>query len=165
MPCSVRTLKPCLWGRLSRAATGEFLGRDRRHSTDGTRQRTQRYSTAAPAAHACACSVRAPLFSSFLFFLFLFSPQKKKKKKTGKKKKKKKKKQVKKKRKLGGEEEGHNHPWHTRTAHSTHTGEQEPRGPGHRTCNTTHRASTPVNRSQLAQDTADAPQQTARAHR
>ena len=136
------------------------LGRDRRHSTDDTRQRTQRYSTAAPAAHACACSVRAPLFTSFLFFLFLFSQKKKKKKKTGKKKKTSKKK----KRKLGGEEEGHNHPWHTRTAHSTHTGEQEPRGPGHRTSNTTHRASTPVNRSQLAQDTADAPQQTARAH-
>ena len=26
MPCSVRTLKPCLWGRVSRPATGEFLG-------------------------------------------------------------------------------------------------------------------------------------------
>ena len=99
--------------------------------------------TAAPAAHACACSVRAPLFFSFFF---VFSKKKKK-------------------RKLGGEEEGHNHPWHTRTAHSTHTGEREPSGPGHRTCNTTHRASTPVNRSQLAQDTADATQQTARAHR
>ena len=130
------------------------LGRDRRHSTGDTRQRTQRYSTAAPAAHACACSVRAPLFSSFLFFLFLFQ---KKKKKTKKKKKKK--------RTLGGEEEGHIHPGHTRTAHGTHTGKQEPRGPGHRTSNTTHRAGTPVNRSQLAQDTADAPQQTARAHR
>ena len=59
------------------------LGRDRRHSTDDTRQRTQRYSTAAPASRACACSVRAPLFFSFLFFLFFFP---KKKKKTGKKK-------------------------------------------------------------------------------
>ena len=127
------------------------LGRDRRHSTSDTRQRTQRYSTAAPAAHACACSVRAPLFSSFLFFSFSFFQKKKKTKK--------------KKRKLGGGEEGHNHPWHTRTAHSTHTGKQELRGPGHRTCDTTHRAGTPVNRSQLAQDTADAPQQTARAHR
>ena len=39
----------------------------------------------------------------------------------------------KKKRKLGGEEEGHNHQWHTRTAHSAHTGERAPRGPGHRT--------------------------------
>ena len=57
------------------------LGRDRRHSTDDTRQRTQRYSTATPAAHACACSVRAPLLSSFLFFLFLFFSKKKKKKK------------------------------------------------------------------------------------
>ena len=37
----------------------------------------------------------------------------------------------KKKRKLGGEEQGHNHPSHTRTAHSAHTGEQEPSGPGH----------------------------------
>ena len=53
----------------------------------------------------------------------------------------------------------------TRTAHSAHTGEREPSGPGHRTRNTTHRASTPVNRSQVAQDTADATQQTARAHR
>ena len=25
MPCSVRTLKPCQWGRVSRPATGEFL--------------------------------------------------------------------------------------------------------------------------------------------
>ena len=134
------------------AATMPSLGRDRRHSTGDTRQRTQRYSTAAPAAHACACSVRAPLFSSFCFFFYFFQKKKKQKKK-------------KKKRTLGGEEEGHIHPWHTRTAHSTHTGKQEPRGPGHRTCNTTHRAGTPVNRSQLAQDTADAPQQTARAHR
>ena len=26
MPCSVRTLKPCQWGGVSRPATGEFLG-------------------------------------------------------------------------------------------------------------------------------------------
>ena len=113
----------------------------------------------------CLQCTRAPVF---LFFVFLcFFPKKKKtqEKKKQKKKKQKKQKKTKKKRKLGGEEEGHNHPWHTRTAHSTHTGEQEPSGPGDRTCNTTHRASTPVNRSQLAQDTADAPQQTARAHR
>ena len=25
MPCSVRTLKPCQWGRVSRPSTGEFL--------------------------------------------------------------------------------------------------------------------------------------------
>ena len=25
MPCSVRTLKPCQWGGVSRLATGEFL--------------------------------------------------------------------------------------------------------------------------------------------
>ena len=116
-----------------------------------------------PAVYARLC------FPLFCFFFFFFPKKKKTKKKQVKNKKNKNKnknkKRVKKKRKLGGEEEGHNHLWHTRTAHSTHTGEQEPSGPGHRTCNTTHRASTPVNRSQLAQDTADAPQQTARAHR
>ena len=46
-----------------------------------------------------------------------------------------------------------------------HTGEQEPSGPGHRTRNTTPRAGTPVNRSQVAQDTAHATQHTERAHR
>ena len=43
------------------------------------------------------------------------------------------------------------------TQHNTpsgHTGEQEPSGPGHRRHNTTKRASTPVNRSQEARDTA-----------
>ena len=43
------------------------------------------------------------------------------------------------------------------TQHNTpsgHTGEQEPSGPGHRTRKATHRARTPVNRSQVAQDTA-----------
>ena len=40
------------------------------------------------------------------------------------------------------------------------TGEQEPGGPGHRTRETTHRAGTPVNRSQGAQDTAHAEQHT-----
>ena len=39
---------------------------------------------------------------------------------------------------------------------SGHTGEQEPSGPGHRTRNTTHLADTPVNGSQVAQDTAQA---------
>ena len=40
----------------------------------------------------------------------------------------------KKKRKLGGgEKEGQNHQQHRRTAHSAHTGEQVPLGPGHRT--------------------------------
>jgi hypothetical protein len=39
----------------------------------------------------------------------------------------------KKEKKLGGEEEGHNHQRHTRTAQSAHTGEQAPREPGHRT--------------------------------
>ena len=41
-------------------------------STEDTRQRTQRYCTAAPAAHACACSVGAPLF----FFSFFFQKKK-----------------------------------------------------------------------------------------
>ena len=48
---------------------------------------------------------------------------------------------------------------------SEHTGEQEPSGPGHRSRNTTHRAGTPVNRSQVAQDTAHATQHTEPAHR
>ena len=39
-------------------------------------------------------------------------------------------------------------------APSEHIGEWEPRGPGHRTRTTTHGAVTPVNRSQVAQDTA-----------
>ena len=42
--------------------------------------------------------------------------------------------------------------------------EQEPGGPGDRTRNQ-HRAGTPVNRSQVAQDTAHAKQHTERAHR
>ena len=54
------------------------------------------------------------------------------------------------------------------TLHNTpsrHTGEQEPSGPGHRTRNTTHRAGTPVNRSQVAQKTAHTTQRTEWAHR
>ena len=50
-------------------------------------------------------------------------------------------------------------------AQGVHTGEQEPGGPGHRAHNTTHRACTPVNTSQKAQDTAHAPPHTERAHR
>ena len=53
------------------------------------------------------------------------------------------------------------------TAHATqhnkpsgHTGEEEPSGPGHRTHNTMHGASTPVNRSKVALDTAHAKQRT-----
>ena len=58
-----------------------------------------------------------------------------------------------------------------RTPHTQHnapsgnTGEQEPSGPGHRTHNATHRAGTPVNRSQVAQDTEHTTQCTERAHR
>ena len=50
-------------------------------------------------------------------------------------------------------------------APSGHTGEQESSGPGQRTPKATHRAGTPVNRSQVAQDTAHATQHTERAHR
>ena len=39
-------------------------------------------------------------------------------------------------------------------ARSKHTGEQEARGPGHRTRDKTHRVGTPVTGSQVAQDTA-----------
>ena len=52
------------------------------------------------------------------------------------------------------------------TQHNTrsgHTGEREPRGPGHLMRNAPHRAGTPVNRSQVVQDTADTTQQTAPA--
>ena len=61
---------------------------------------------------------------------------------------------------------------------SGHTGKQEPSGPGHRTRKATHQAGpghgtrhtahtagTPVNRSQVAQDTAHATQHAERAHR
>ena len=53
------------------------------------------------------------------------------------------------------------------TQHNTrsgHTGEQEPSGPGHRKRNTTHRAGTPQDRSQGAQDTAHQIQHTEQAH-
>ena len=48
---------------------------------------------------------------------------------------------------------------------SVRTGEQEPTGPGQSRRNTTHRARTLVNSSQVAQDTAHATQHTKRAHR
>ena len=56
-------------------------------------------------------------------------------------------------------------PYTQQNKPSGHTGEQEPGGPGHRTRETTHRAGTPVNRSQEAQDTAHTTQHTAQAHR
>ena len=43
---------------------------------------------------------------------------------------------------------------------STRTGEQEPGGPGRGTYNTAHKACTPVNRSQGAQDTVNTTQRT-----
>ena len=58
-------------------------------------------------------------------------------------------------------------PRTSHTQHNTpsgHTVEREPRGPGHRTRNTLQGAGAPVNRGQMAQDTADPTQQTARAH-
>ena len=48
-------------------------------------------------------------------------------------------------------------------APSGHTGEQEPRGPRHRQGNTKHEVDTPVNRNQVAQDTAHTLQRTERA--
>ena len=54
---------------------------------------------------------------------------------------------------------------HTGNAPSGHSGEQEPSGQGHRTRKETHRAGKQVNRSQVAQDTAQAKQHTERAHR
>ena len=53
------------------------------------------------------------------------------------------------------------------TQHNTptgHTGEQESSGPGCHTRNTTQQAGTPLNRSQVAQDTVLAKQRTERAH-
>ena len=58
-----------------------------------------------------------------------------------------------------------------RTAHtqgnalSGPTGEPEPGGPGRRTRNIKHRAGTPSKRSQVAQNTAHATQQTTLTHR
>ena len=50
-------------------------------------------------------------------------------------------------------------------APSKHTGEQAASGSGHRKRETMQRADTPVNRSQVAQDTAHTAQHTERAHR
>ena len=50
-------------------------------------------------------------------------------------------------------------------APSGHTSEQEPGDPGHRTSKAKEGARTPVNRSQVAQDTAHVTQRTERAHR
>ena len=47
---------------------------------------------------------------------------------------------------------------------SEHTGEQEPSGSGHRTRRTAHEAGRPVNRNQVAQDTAHTTQRAERAH-
>ena len=47
---------------------------------------------------------------------------------------------------------------------SVHSDEQRPSSPGHSTHNTRHRACTPVNKSQVAKDTAHATQHTERAH-
>ena len=54
---------------------------------------------------------------------------------------------------------------HSGNTPSGHTGEEEPSGPGHHTRKAAQRAGTPVNRSQVARDTAQAQQHTERAHR
>ena len=69
---------------------------------------------------------------------------------------------------LAGVSSTHNEPGSPHTQHRTrnpkhrtpseHTGERETGGPGRRTRDTTQRAGTPVNRSQVAQDTAQAKQ-------
>ena len=56
-------------------------------------------------------------------------------------------------------------PHKQNNAPSGHTGEQEPNGPGQRTSKTSHQAGTPVNWSQVAQDTAQAKQRSKQAHR
>ena len=56
-------------------------------------------------------------------------------------------------------------PHKQNNAPSGHTGEQEPSGPGRRRRNTTHLAGTPVNRDEVAQDTAAAEQRTDAAQR
>ena len=56
-------------------------------------------------------------------------------------------------------------PYRQHTAPSEHTGEQQQSGPGQSTRNRTHRAGAAVNRSQVAQDTAQATQGTEQAHR
>ena len=56
-------------------------------------------------------------------------------------------------------------PHHQSNTPSGHTSKQEPSGPGHRTIKERQRAGTPVNRNQVAQDTAHATQHTEQAHR
>ena len=54
-----------------------------------------------------------------------------------------------------------------RTQHnppSGHTGKQEPSGRGQRTRSTTHQGGTPLNKSQVAEDTAHTTQHTEQAH-
>ena len=141
---------PCTLGRGSRT-----LGRDRHQSNDDTRQRTQHYCSAARVAHACACSVRTPPF----FHL--------KKKRGGTTK------QKKQTRKLGGGGRGTQPP----TAHA-HRTQRAHRWAGTMRARTvlthmhrgqqrdgTPRPGTPVNRSQVAQDTAHTKQHTEQAHR
>ena len=94
---------PCTHGRASRTPGARPPPQHQRHTQEDTTPLHRR--TSCPCL--CLQCTRAPFFSFFF--------------------------RSKKKPKLGGEEEGHNHQWHTRTAHSAHTGERAPRGPGHRT--------------------------------
>ena len=104
--------------RVHQDARAAPLRRGHHQSTGDTHQRTQHYCTAAPVAHACACSMRAPPFSIL--------KKKARQNKTNTEKKKRKENQ-------GGKEERQNHQPHTPTAHSAHSGEQAVRGRGHRT--------------------------------
>ena len=54
---------------------------------------------------------------------------------------------------------------HTSNTPSGLTAKQEPSGPGHRTRKAAHRAGTTVNRTQGAQNTAQAKEHAERAHR
>ena len=65
----------------------------------------------------------------------------------------------------GTEDRSPRTPYMQHNTPSGHTDEQEPSGPGHRTHKATRRAGTPVNRSKVAQDTAQAKQRTEQAHR
>ena len=60
---------------------------------------------------------------------------------------------------------GPGHRTHDTAHRGRHNGEQEPSGPGHSARNNTQRACTPVNRDQAAQDTAPATPHTERARR
>ena len=65
---------------------------------------------------------------------------------------------------LRTEAKGPRTPYMQHNTPSQHTGEREPRGPKHRTRKATHGAGTHLNRSHVAEDTAQAKHRTERAH-